>query len=467
MKTRNKLLMMITCMVLGLSTAMTVSAANPAVSITPSASSVKVGDTITYTVSVSGCDSATSAAVNISCGSQFEVVSGQWLKSGTVIANFDASQNKGAMSYSAASSMNGNLFNLTLRAKAVDAAASVSINVQIKNGSTPICDKTTSTSTKITCASHSYGGWTTVANASCTSAGKEQRTCSACGTVETRDTSALGHSWGSYAQTKDPTCTASGTKMRTCSRCNQTESQTIAALGHDFSKLTVTKEPTCTEKGEETGTCKKCGEKVSQAIDATGHSFGDWKQVVAPTFSEAGTEKRVCKECNVEETRSVDALGYEFSEPSSTKEAVFVYYDVTTLLDADNLSEKGYVNARFAIPYGAGTDVTLYYVSENGVLEKVASEISEDGTTLEAQLTKLGTYAICKMIDEDNIAVDTSGMTDGNDTVDKDGDTDNAKKNNSIIWIWIVIGIVVLLTAGSAVIFILYKKKKRTRRTQS
>ena len=447
-----------TCFMLGLfaflSPSLTAHAASA--SLSASANSVSAGNTVTFTVNVSGADSATSAAVVVSYSSKFELVSGEWLKSG--LADFNTGTKQGALAFTSAGSMNGSLFKVTLRAKSYDTSAqSVTVNVQIKNGATLICNQNVSASVKITCASHSYGGWSTVSSATCTTGGKEQRSCSVCGGVETRDTSALGHSWNGYSETKAPTCTVAGTQTRTCSRCNQAESKSIAATGHKYDDLKVTKEPTCTETGEKTGTCKTCSEKVKESVKAIGHKFGEWQEVSAPTFSEAGTEKRVCSECNAEENRAIEALGYEFSEPTSAKDSVFVYYDITSTVSQDELTSKGYVNAKFTVPLGAGSDVKLYFVTESGALEEITATVSEDGSSIEAQLTKLGTYAVCKMLDgEADVDVEeipSDAKTDAiTDAVIMPG-------RASIHWIWIVIAVAEFLAIVGYVVYVIWKKK--------
>ena len=60
------------------------------------------------------------------------------------------------------------------------------------------------------------------------------------------------------------------------------------------------------------------------------------------------------------------------------------------------------MNAKFAVPSGVGSDVKLYFVTESGALEEVTATVSEDGSSIEAQVTKLGTYAVCKILDRDS-----------------------------------------------------------------
>ena len=72
-----------------------------------------------------------------------------------------------------------------------------------------ICDRD-----HVTTEAHSYGEWTTVTAATCTTAGEEKHTCSVCGHEQTRPIPALGHHW------KD-----NGDGTHTCPDCGATEGQ--------------------------------------------------------------------------------------------------------------------------------------------------------------------------------------------------------------------------------------------------
>jgi len=101
---------------------------------------------------------------------------------------------------------------------------------------------------------HSY----TIA-ATCTSPAK----CS-CGTT---NGSALGHSYGGWTTITPATCTSSGSQKRTCSRdSSHTETQTISALGHNYSAAT------CTSAMK----CSRCGSTMGVAL---GHSYVSGKCV--------------------------------------------------------------------------------------------------------------------------------------------------------------------------------------------
>lgn len=72
-----------------------------------------------------------------------------------------------------------------------------------------ICDRD-----HVTTEAHSYGEWTIVTPATCTTAGEEKHTCSVCGHVETQEIPATGHHW-----------VDKGDGTHTCPDCGATEGQ--------------------------------------------------------------------------------------------------------------------------------------------------------------------------------------------------------------------------------------------------
>lgn len=315
--------------------------------------SATVGSNIEFTVNVSGCDDATSIAVAVNYGDEFELVSGTWLKNGS-INKFDTSTNKGALGGLSSPDVNGNLFKLILKAKTASTSSkSVSVNVIAKNGSNEIMNVTSSISVKINCATHSYGNYT---NANATN---HSRTCSVCGTVETNvhswnsgnitksascketgvktyNCTATGcgatktetiaktnnHTYGSWGQTKAPSCTGKGTESRACSTCQKVETRDISATGHKMGSWMQTKAPTCTTKGTEQRKCtvSGCSYTETRDIAATGHNMGGWKTTKEATCEAKGEQTRSCSKCSHKETKAIDALGHKFSNPTVTKQ---------------------------------------------------------------------------------------------------------------------------------------------------
>ncbi len=96
---------------------------------------------------------------------------------------------------------------------------------------------------------HKWGEWKTVAEASCTETGEQERTCSLCNETEKKTDVAVGHQW------KQATCT----EPKTCLNCSLTEGE---AMGHSW------KDATC----EASKTCENCSQTEGEA---KGHSWKD------------------------------------------------------------------------------------------------------------------------------------------------------------------------------------------------
>ena len=91
----------------------------------------------------------------------------------------------------------------------------------------------------------------------CTTSGTQERKCSVCGNVETKEIPALGHKFSSWKTTKKATCTATGKQTRKCSVCGKTETKTIAKTSHSYKKVSVAS--TYFTKGYTANKCSKCG----------------------------------------------------------------------------------------------------------------------------------------------------------------------------------------------------------------
>ena len=109
------------------------------------------------------------------------------------------------------------------------------------------------------CTEHTYGPWTILNPATCTTGGSEKRTCTRCSVSETRTISALGHSYSStWTVDKPATCSAEGSKSRHCTRCDaKTEVTAIAKIAHTYTSKVV--KPTLTQQGYTLHKCSVCG----------------------------------------------------------------------------------------------------------------------------------------------------------------------------------------------------------------
>lgn len=289
-----------------ISVAIPASAAGVSVSLSGNAA-VTAGGSVTYTVNLSGAQKCTGGSVAITVGEKLEVTSGEFLKSGSTLDNFDTAKKKGAIAFKDNVDLNGGFFKFTVKAKeAAKEEQTVSVTVTLADGTSGSGNK----AVKIACASHTFGNYTNV------NASTHKRVCSACGFEETKN-----HTWNGGTVTKQASCKESGTRHFTCTACGAAKDETIAKTNsHNWGGYKVTKHPTCTAPGTQTRTCSVCGKTETQQINATGHSMGAWAQSKAPTCTAAGEEKRSCSKCGHSETRALKALGHSFSHPTVTKE---------------------------------------------------------------------------------------------------------------------------------------------------
>lgn len=121
---------------------------------------------------------------------------------------------------------------------------------------------------------HSYGGWSTTTQPTCTEEGIQTRTCRINSEhTETRSVDARGHNWNEGVLKTGATCTSPAVYKFTCQRSgctNKTKDEAVGTeLGHDF------------EEGE----CTLCGE-VSQELQPPNEtSVFDWLSAKLPKVS--------------------------------------------------------------------------------------------------------------------------------------------------------------------------------------
>ena len=127
------------------------------------------------------------------------------------------------------------------------------------------------------------------------------------------------HTWSEWTTTKEPTCTEKGTKTRTCSKCGTTETKDIEALGHDFTGEPVIVDSTCSQTGTKTYTCKRtnCNETKVDVIEKKAHTYGE-PVIIDATCTTDGTSTRTCTVCGNVETTVIPATGHTYAYDSGT-----------------------------------------------------------------------------------------------------------------------------------------------------
>lgn len=160
----------------------------------------------------------------------------------------------------------------------------------------------------------------TVSQATCTSSGSVEKTCSVCHKVETERIPLTGHNYDDGPVTKEPTCTASGERTFTCANCGNSYTLPISSLGHDYNSEIVLKEPTCETAGTGAKICSRCSSQSSFTIPALGHSISeaeDYTLVKAPGCVTSGTERGTCANCNMVVDVTIPATGHDFDEENA------------------------------------------------------------------------------------------------------------------------------------------------------
>jgi hypothetical protein len=132
---------------------------------------------------------------------------------------------------------------------------------------------------------HTWGGWTTTKEATCTTEGTQTRSCSSCNEKDTKSISKLGHKWNAATATCKrsgcgATCGHGGATSGTCTICGYvisgggTDPTDPCANGHSWDSGAITKDATCTETGVKMFTCTRpgCNETKTEPIDKLGHN---------------------------------------------------------------------------------------------------------------------------------------------------------------------------------------------------
>ena len=123
----------------------------PTLSLTPTSNTLSRGSEVSVTVNLKDCEKCKSLALvfDYDTDNIFEIVSGEWLLSGTLLASFDKTTTKAgtaAAAYMNETDANGDIFVLKLKVKdnAPAGDATVTVTPTIKNGSQAISCSATS-----------------------------------------------------------------------------------------------------------------------------------------------------------------------------------------------------------------------------------------------------------------------------------------------------------------------------------
>lgn len=338
-----------------------------------------------------------------------------------------------------------------------------------------------------TTGSHSYGSWTTVTAASCTTEGSAKRTCS-CGKAETKTLSALGHNYSSsYTTDTSASCTAAGSKSKHCTRCSAKTSVTsIPATGHSWSSWSTTKNPTCTDSGEQKRSCSVCKVAETKTLAAKGHSFSDkFTTDKAATCTTSGSKSKHCQNCSAKTSvTSIAPTGHKWSEfetttePTTDKEGLSVRHCQNDNCNAaeskvlPRLATDGHTHS-----FGTGVVVKNATCTEEGETQSKCNLCDEiEKHTLSALGHNFSEWSepdqnglstrkcdTCNTVEERTIeqtvsSEDVSSIQNSSTTASEKVQEDNSGKQ-SFPYIWIIIACLAFIVGGGLSALIFIKKK--------
>ena len=242
------------------------------------------------------------------------------------------------------------------------------------------------------------------------------KTCSTCGATE-------GVAKDHVEETipgKAATCTEEGlTEGKKCSVCGTVTKvqETIAKTAHTEETIPG-KAATCTEEGLTEGKkCSVCGTvtKTQETIPATGvHTYVDGKCACGaeepnkkPEVDYVIPEDNVtipendCFEDGTKVTVEVITNGDLFNKVADVMEEVaekYVAFEFTATKDNAAVQPNGKLKVTFNLPAGYSANVAVYYMAENGKLEKLNATVDATSRTVAVELEHFSTYIVA---DED------------------------------------------------------------------
>ena len=306
--------------------------------LTADKSAAKVGDVITFTIIATGDTTLGLGSLDFNVQynpEAYELVKYTNLKEpvdpeNPVTLYFQMSEfnvaTPGVLKFSGTNNVNGKKTEgavAVFALKVLQTNSAVTLNVESyalgdRDGSdataSAIANAGTSTAVTLAC-DHAYGEWVVTTPATCTTAGEETRTCTACGAEDHRAVSATGHHYGDWVVTTPATCTTPGVETRTCNDCGNPETRPTALAAHTPGEWEVETPATCTEAGVEVQKCTVCDAEVdSRAISALGHHVEDWVVDAAPDCENEGHKHGECTVCHAIVDEDMDALGHAVAD---------------------------------------------------------------------------------------------------------------------------------------------------------
>lgn len=183
---------------------------------------------------------------------------------------------------------------------------------------------------------HEYGSWVTVKNATCTSTGLKERTCS-CGEKETQTIEMVAHNW------RAATCDS----PKTCANCGKTEG---SSLGHSWNAATCTSPKRCSRCGKTEGSvashkvvdykCSVCGTTIINKSDVP--NIIDIVSLTYKVNSVGGIDQWITI-VNKSKTKTIKYVDYNIS-----------FFNKVGDIIKDDVSRRDYAHLQYTGPLAPG-----------------------------------------------------------------------------------------------------------------
>ena len=212
-------------------------------------------------------------------------------------------------------------------------------------------------------------------DATCTADGYDVYTCSNCKDTYTKTTQQkLGHDFSKKIDHKDSTCTVKGFDLYQCSRCNETKKTELALVDHNY-QLSETVKATCTADGYKEYTCSMCNKSYQEKLPKTGHDYDMNTEVerVDSTCSTHGHVNYACKVCGDIKTVELDLNPENHSYTETGRDLQYIYYKCSEC----GAEKKEFNDQEYTIDLGNGKTTTVVGHFDLEMRDKILEIINE------------------------------------------------------------------------------------------
>lgn len=224
-------------------------------------------------------------------------------------------------------------------------------------------------------------------DATCTADGYDVYTCSNCKDTYTKTTQQkLGHDFSKKIDHKDSTCTVKGFDLYQCSRCNETKKTELALVDHNY-QLTKTVKATCTADGYKEYSCSMCNKSYQEKLPKTGHDYDMNTEVerIDSTCSTHGHVNYACKVCGDIKTVELDLNPENHSYTETGRDLQYIYYKCSEC----GAEKKEFNDQEYTIDLGNGKTTTVVGHFDLEMRDKILEIINEKRGRFEIPLLSL------------------------------------------------------------------------------